>query len=83
MSHHGNQDSMDRFYAECDRERLPVAESKRIAATGAATWECTDCDSWLEANGYDCKGSRQRQRDRRAEQLDAELARLKAERDAL
>lgn len=41
------------------------------------------CDRWLESNGYECEASRRRQRERRADDLDAEIARLRAERAKL
>ena len=91
MSHHGHEESMQQFYAECDRERLPVAEEKLRSAvaliTAVAQNEFVDpgceCDTWLEANGYECEASRRRQRERRADELDKEIERLRAERAAL
>lgn len=91
MSHHGHEDSMSAWREQCDREALPIAQNRlstavalisAIAANQKADPSAA-CDSWLEKNGYDCEASRRRARERRAEQLDAELARLKAERDAL
>jgi hypothetical protein len=41
------------------------------------------CDSWLENNGYECEASRRKARELRAANLDAEIARLRAEREKL
>ena len=45
------------------------------------------CDAWLGANGYETEAQRrtrlQKERDERAAKLDAEIARLRAERDKL
>jgi hypothetical protein len=49
----------------------------------ATTTPAQACDNWLEHNGMECEASRRRQRERRAEQLDAEIERLRAERAAL
>jgi hypothetical protein len=50
---------------------------------GRRTTPAQACDRWLETNGFECEASRRRQRERRAEQLDAEIARLRAEREKL
>lgn len=41
------------------------------------------CDNWLERNGFECEASKRRQRELRAEQLDKEIERLRAERSRL
>lgn len=45
------------------------------------------CDAWLGANGYETHAQRcareKRHRDQRASELDAEIARLRREREAL
>lgn len=90
MSHHGHEDSMERYYAECDREALPkvrmqLANAIELIETIARskTSVAKTCDNWLEVNGFECEASRRRQRERRAEQLDAEIDRLRAEREKL
>lgn len=40
-------------------------------------------DRWLEQNGLECKATAQRQRDRRADELDKEIARLLKERESI
>jgi hypothetical protein len=88
---------MDRFYADHDAERLHVAERKLTSAvhliSAIASGDgdgCAgdlhlraQCDAWLESNGYDCEATRKRNRERRADELDKEIARLRAEREKL
>lgn len=92
MGHHGHEDEMERFYTERDRERLPEIEERLRSAvlliTAIASSDLTKrlaktCDEWLEANGYACKATRRRERERRSEELDREIERLRAEREAL
>jgi hypothetical protein len=53
--------------------------------TGAGVRDSVDqvADKWLEQNGFECKATAQRQRDRRADELDKEIARLQKEREQL
>ncbi len=83
MSHHGREGERD----ECAWDTLPWAASAlqfiRNVAKEPDMDHTTRADKWLEVNGFECEASRRRQRDRRAEQLDAEIARLRAEMEKL
>ncbi len=98
MSHHGHEESLERDHVQ-DLEVIAnkfggAVELIRAIANGlctpgsrssggASTTPAHACDSWLEKNGFECEASRRRQREQRAEQLDRELERLRAEREAL
>ncbi len=92
MSHHGHDDEMRDFHRDSDAaQSLTVAKKLgsavqliQLLASGCDEFSPQSrCDSWLENNGYECEASRRRQRERRADQLDAEIARLRAEREKL
>lgn len=86
MSHHGREYEDDKCGTLCTDTAAKlrtavklisdIAENRKMDPSAAA-------DTWLDRNGYDCESSRRRQRERRAEQLDAEIARLQAEREKL
>ncbi len=67
---------------EHDRLYSAVRVIRAIAKNEKADPSAT-CDAWLERNGFDCEASRRRQREQRAVQLDAEIERLRKEREAL
>ncbi len=81
MSHHGREGLDEYEPNQADWHgalQLIQAIAKNEKADPSAA-----CDAWLERNGFDCEASRRRQRERRVEQLDAEIERLRKEREAL
>lgn len=97
MSHHGREDEREDctigwHESNLNRYGSAVELIKAIAnghgedgADGsfATTTPRQACDAWLERNGLECEASKRRQRELRAERLDAEIAKLRAEREAL
>ena len=88
MSHHGREDEdRNECGLSCAQNanmlksavNLITALSKGVGLPNIVS----TCDAWLDSNGFDCAASRKRQRERRAEQLDAEIERLRKERAAL
>lgn len=73
------------------KERLLVTEAKlrsavefiQNVAAKPDTDHTTRADAWLQANGFECEATRRKARERRAAELDAEIARLRAEREKL
>ncbi len=91
MSHHGHEDSMNKFYEDGDKARLPVAESqlssaiqliRQIAKNQIADPSCT-CDTWLEKNGYESEAARKAAKALRKRELDVQIAKLQDEREKL
>lgn len=83
MSHHGRE-----YEDNAPREVWPewAASALKFIQNVAAkpdTDHMTRADAWLQANGFECEASRRKARERRADQLDAEIARLRAEREKL
>jgi hypothetical protein len=94
MSHHGREyEDDDRDCRDCAAignkfgtavELIKaIANGLRVGDRGRGLTPQTACDTWLESNGFECQASKKRQRERRAEQLDAEIAKLRAERAKL
>lgn len=93
MSHHGRE-GLDEDHecgscAAIGNKYGTAVELIKAIANGFGTIHDTGttpqkaCDGWLERNGFECEASKKRQRERRAEQLDAEIERLRAERAKL
>lgn len=83
MSHHGRE-----YEDDGPREVWPVWAASALALIKDIAQDniidtCCTCDSWLEKYGFECEASRRRQREHRADELDAEIARLRAERAKL
>jgi hypothetical protein len=81
MSHHGREDEREVECTYCGPYGSAIELIKAIA--NGLDSPAPACDTWLERNGFECKASKQRQRDRRADELDAEIARLREERAKL
>ncbi len=88
MSHHGREGLDESEPNQADWHGA-LRLIRQIAALGANPKRSGGpaphvlCDRWLELNGFDCEASRRRQREQRAVQLDAEIERLRKEREAL
>lgn len=96
MSHHGREYEDETCGASCSHNSnqlgLAVELIKAIAngygedgtnGNFATTTVRQACDQWLDKHGYPCESSKRRQRERRAEQLDQEIAKLQQERESL
>lgn len=92
MSHHGREDEREECtigWHSINLNRYGLAvELIRAIAHGFCGEEqhmtvAQVADRWLEENGFECKATAQRQRDRRAAELDKEIARLQKEKEAL
>lgn len=92
MSHHGREDEREECGPACARNSNQLGTAveliKAIAngfnsKRGGGPAPHVQCDSWLEQHGYDCEATRRKQRERRATELDEEIARLQKEREAL
>ncbi len=96
VSHHGREGEREECGQACQTRFAQLTSAIaliRAVADGVATARCTAygghsdprkaCDAWLERNGYECENSRRRARERRADELDVEIARLRAERARL
>jgi len=86
MSHHGREGERD--YTDADYTRLQARLSSAVelisdVASGPTRGGPARCDKWLEVNGYACEKTRRAYREQRADELDREIARLRAERDKL
>lgn len=82
----GNRCAYCRYEAESEPNQADWASALRLIqdiARDGKVDPSAACDAWLERNGFECESSRRRQRERRAEQLDAEIERLRAERAKL
>jgi hypothetical protein len=86
MSHHGREGEVEacgRTCGETYRKLSKAVELITAIAFDKKVDPSASCDTWLELNGYECEASRRKQRERRADQLDAEINRLRAERAKL
>lgn len=86
MSHHGREDEREDYehaYRSTSTKLNSALVLIRDIAKNLKACPVSSCDHWLEVNGYDCEATRRAQRERRAVQLDTEIARLRAERESL
>lgn len=90
MSHHGREYEVDNSWQTTPaQDQLvsavalikAIAEGPTVLHGNQST--CARCDIWLYQNGFECAATRRRDRERRAEELDREIERLRAERQKL
>ena len=87
MSHHGREDEVDHdriryLEATANKYALAVQFIQSVAVTPDTDW-ATRAAKWLDDNGLPGPRAAERARVLRANQLDAEIARLQAEREKL
>lgn len=87
MSHHGREYEQEVCGSSCalTAQRLMSAVQLISDLSRGQSVEKGPslCDAWLESHGYACAATRKAERDRRAAELDAEIARLCKERELL
>lgn len=89
MSHHGREG--EREYTDNDYDNLATRLSTAASVLHVIAHHVDPkinelqgiADSWLDRNGYESRDSKRRARERRADQLDAKIAQLRAEREKL